>query len=100
MLRLEFEMHGNFWTLGGGRRTLEVSARSLKMTCTTASYVPANNAAVLPARAEEYWETQNRMVWNESECATEEQELIYEITWVPELGAWRRFLKSRRKVQQ
>jgi hypothetical protein len=74
--------------------------RRLKMTCTTASYAPAINAAVLPARVDEYWETQNRLVWNESECAIEAQELIYEVTWVPELGAWRRFLKSRRKVQQ
>ena len=70
------------------------------MTYTTAGYAPALSVAVLPVRLDEYRETQNRLVWNELEFATEEQELIYEVTWVPELGAWRRFLKSRRKVQQ
>ena len=70
------------------------------MTYTIASYPPALNVAVLPVRVNEYRETQHRLVWNELEFATEEQELIYEVTWIPELGAWRRFLKSRRKVQQ
>lgn len=46
-----------------------------------------------------HWETQKRVVWNERERATEEQELIYEVSWICELGSWRRFLKSRRKVR-
>jgi hypothetical protein len=70
------------------------------MTYTTASHAPAIYAAVLPARVDKYWETQLRSVWNELECAAEEQELVYEVTWISELGAWRRFLKSRRKVHQ
>lgn len=74
--------------------------RSLNMTYTTASYEPAIPVVVLPARVDAYWETQHRSVWNELECATEEQELTYEVTWISELGAWRRFLKSRRIVHQ
>jgi hypothetical protein len=34
------------------------------------------------------------------ECAAEEQELTYEVTWIPELSAWRRFLKSRRNLDR
>jgi hypothetical protein len=93
-------MHGNVWTSVETAELWKFRPRSLKMTYTTASFSPAINVAVLPVSADEYRETQHRQVWNELECATEEQELIYEVTWVPELGAWRRFLKSRRKVQQ
>jgi hypothetical protein len=44
-----------------------------------------------------HWETECRAIWNEREHLTEE-ELIYEVSWIRELGAWRRFLRSRRKV--
>ena len=44
------------------------------------------------------WETQRRVVWNEREYSAEEQELVYEISWIKELGLWRTFLRSRRKV--
>jgi hypothetical protein len=52
-----------------------------------------------PAAVEARWETQNRTVWNELEHANEERELVYEISWIAELGIWRRFLRSNRKVQ-
>jgi hypothetical protein len=45
------------------------------------------------------WETENRTVWNEQEHASEERELVYEISWIAEHGIWRRFLRSNRKVQ-
>ncbi len=45
------------------------------------------------------WETQNRTVWNEKEHKVEVHELVYEISWIAELGAWRRFLRSQRNVQ-
>jgi hypothetical protein len=72
---------------------------SLKMGYTVASQVPAIEA-VLPPSAETHWETDNRVVWNEMESAAQEQELIYEVTWIPEIGAWRQFLKSRRNVDR
>jgi len=68
------------------------------MTDTTASHAPAIGVAVLPAGIDVHWETQHRLVWNEQRNAAEEQELIYEVTWIPELDVWRRFLRSRRKV--
>jgi hypothetical protein len=40
------------------------------------------------------WETENRNVWNADQHTNEERELIYEISWVAELGAWRCFLRS------
>ena len=46
-----------------------------------------------------HWETERRVIWNERECLTEEQELIYEVSWIQELGVWRRFLRSRRNVR-
>jgi hypothetical protein len=44
------------------------------------------------------WETEHRMVWNQQHHISEEHELVYEITWVAELGSWRRFLRFQRTV--
>jgi hypothetical protein len=54
---------------------------------------------VFPPGLDVHWETENRVVWNERERITEKQELIYEVSWICELGTWRRFLRSRRKVE-
>ena len=66
-------------------------------------YTAANQEVLFPVAFpvgfDVHWETEKRVVWNERERATEEQELIYEVSWICELGSWRRFLKSRRKVQ-
>jgi hypothetical protein len=35
-------------------------------------------------------------VWNEQERRDEERELVYEISWIPELNTWRRFLRAQR----
>jgi len=64
----------------------------------------ASNSAVLPvptfpAGVDVHWETQRRMVWNVCEHTSEECELVYEISWIPELGFWRSFLRSQRKVK-
>ena len=63
----------------------------------------ASSSAILPilgfpAGVDVYWETQRRVVWNEQERTREEHELVYEISWIKELGLWRRFLRSQRKV--
>jgi len=63
----------------------------------------ASSSAILPilgfpAGVDVYWETQRRVVWNEQERTREEHELVYEISWINELGLWRRFLRSQRKV--
>ncbi len=46
-----------------------------------------------------HWETQRRMVWNEREHTSEEREMVYEISWVAEIGLWRSFLRSQPKVK-
>jgi|SRR5215469_1040075 len=46
------------------------------------------------------WETQRRIVWNERERANEEYELVYETSWIAELGLWRSFLRSHRKMER
>ena len=51
-----------------------------------------------PAGVDVHWETQRRVVWNEQEHTREEHELVYEISWINELGLWRSFLRSQRKV--
>jgi hypothetical protein len=43
-------------------------------------------------------ETEIRMVWNDKERKQEQRELVYEVSWVPELGVWRRFLRTHRKA--
>ena len=66
-------------------------------------YAIASSSAILPisgfpAGADVHWETQRRVVWNEQEHAREEYELVYEISWIKELGLWRSFLRSHHKV--
>ena len=64
----------------------------------------ASNSAVLPVPGlppgvDVHWETQRRVVWNAREHTSEERELVYEISWIAELGIWRSFLRSQRKVK-
>jgi hypothetical protein len=63
------------------------------------SHSSAAYAAAFPQRIDTHFETTNLPVWNAREGAAEQQELIYEVSWVEELGMWRRFLTSRRTVQ-
>jgi len=58
----------------------------------------SNTHVAFPVGLEVHWETENRLIWNERECLSEKEELIYEVSWICELGVWRRFLRSRRKV--
>jgi hypothetical protein len=66
-------------------------------------YSAANQEApthvTFPSGPDVHWETEIRVMWNELECLTEKQELIYEVSWIRELGVWRRFLRSQRKGQ-
>lgn len=63
----------------------------------------ANHSAVhpvpeFPGGVNVRWETQRRMVWNVREHRSEERELVYEVSWIAELGLWRSFLRSQRKL--
>jgi hypothetical protein len=51
-----------------------------------------------PTGVDVHWETQRRVVWNQQEHTREEHELVYEISWIKELGLCRSFLRSQRKV--
>ena len=67
-------------------------------------YAVASSSAILPisgfpAGVDVHWKTQRQVVWNEQEHAREEYELVYEISWIKELGLWRSFLRSRHKVK-
>ncbi len=66
-------------------------------------FVVASSSAILqipgfPAGVDMHLETQRRVVWNEQEQTREEHELVYEISWIKELGLWRTFLRSHHKV--
>lgn len=54
---------------------------------------------VFPAGSDTRWQTEYRTVWNERQRTSEERELVYDINWIAELGVWRRFLWSQRKLQ-
>jgi hypothetical protein len=68
------------------------------MIYTTSSDSGAALVAIFPAGIDAHWETENRLIWNAQKGASEEQELVYEVSWIAELGVWRRFLRSQRKV--
>ena len=59
---------------------------------------PAAGCAPFPERTDVQWERTNLQVWN-AEGFVEQQELVYELSWIKELGTWRRFLTSRRTVR-
>ena len=77
----------------------KVQRPQVKLMSRVAGYIAAVPVPAFPTAVEARWETQNRTVWNELQHASEERELVYEISWIPELGIWRRFLRSNRKVQ-
>ena len=56
------------------------------------------DATILSSGIDTHWVTKNHTVWNEQERVSEERELVYEISWIPELGAWRSFLRSQRRL--
>lgn len=62
----------------------------------------ATHAKALSAQAslgvDTRYETENRTVWNDKERRQEEHEFVYEVSWVPELGVWRRFLRTHRRA--
>jgi hypothetical protein len=70
-----------------------------KVKLMSAVAVAALPVPAFPAAVEVRWETQHRTVWNDLEHTSEERELVYEISWIAELGMWRRFLRSNRKLQ-
>jgi hypothetical protein len=45
-----------------------------------------------------HYETQNQVVWNDKERTNEQHEFVYEVSWIPELGMWRQFLRTHRKT--
>ena len=62
------------------------------------NHLPALPLPMFPAGVDTRWETTNCLVWNDRERIAEKQELTCEVAWIPELGIWRRFLRSRRKL--
>jgi hypothetical protein len=64
----------------------------------TIVYAEVLPEANFPSGVDTHWETVNRTTWNEHERVSEERELVYEISWIAELGVWRSFLRSQRRV--
>jgi hypothetical protein len=66
-------------------------------TAASSSTVPPISG--FPAGVNGHWETRRQVVWNKLEHTREEHEFVYEISWIEELGLWRSFLRSQRKVK-
>ena len=69
-----------------------------------AMQILASSSAVLPVRGfpegvQVRGEMQPRVVWNEGADMNEVHELVYEISWIEELGLWRTFLRSHHMVK-
>jgi hypothetical protein len=64
-----------------------------------AKHVEAVPFAMFSVGIDTHWETEIRTVWNAKQFTAEEHELVYEVSWISELGVWRRFLRSERKVE-
>ena len=63
------------------------------------SYATAACIAPFPERTDVHWVTTSLQLWNALKGTAEQHDLVYEVSWVEALGMWRRFLTSRRKVQ-
>jgi hypothetical protein len=44
------------------------------------------------------YETETRTVWNDEKHTSEQHEFVYEVSWIPDLGVWRQFLRTHRKA--
>jgi hypothetical protein len=64
----------------------------------TSAHSTALPVLTVPPGIDPHYETENRMVWNDKEHMNETHEFVYEVSWIPELGVWRRFLRTHRKV--
>ena len=86
--------------LGPRRKELSfvVLAHEVEMRHEVDSDETAACVAPFSERTDVHWETTNLPIWNAREGAAEQQELVYEVSWIKELGMWRRFLTSRCKV--
>ena len=73
--------------------------RQVELMSASAIHAEAFPVPVFPEGVDVHWETENRMVWNEQQNTREERELVYEVSWIRELGVWRRFLCSQQKVK-
>ena len=51
-----------------------------------------------PLGTDQHFETEKRTVWDEQTHTYEVREFVYEVSWVSELGVWRRFLRTCRKA--
>lgn len=66
------------------------------------SHFEKYRADPFPERTDVHWETTNLEIWNTREFTKEQQELVYEVSWIKELGTWRRFLvhSASRGIEQ
>jgi hypothetical protein len=51
----------------------------------------------VPLGTDQHFETEQRQVWDDTKRAYEVHEFVYEVSWIRELGVWRRFLRTHRK---
>jgi hypothetical protein len=61
--------------------------------------VESHASALVPTSTQgtdPHCETETRMVWNEKSQTNEVHEFVYEVSWIPERLAWRRFLRTHR----
>ena len=42
-----------------------------------------------------HYEAEHRLVWNDERRTNEEHTFVYEVSWIPELGVRRWFLRAR-----
>ena len=74
---------------------LEALTFAMRTSDAHARPLPVSTA---PVGTDQHFETERRSVWDEDTHKYEEREFLYEVSWVPELGVWRRFLRSHRKA--
>ena len=64
----------------------------------TGPHATALPLPTVPLGIDPHWEMENRTVWNEESHTNEVHEFVYEVSWIPELLLWRRFLRTHRVV--
>jgi len=79
---------------------LDVRRSRFELMSAGAIHIESFPGTAFPEGVEVHWKTEIRTVWNPQQYTSEERELVYEVSWIEELGAWRRFLRSQRKVQR
>jgi hypothetical protein len=73
---------------------MEAGLRECFFMHTAYTHATALPFPTLPVGIDPHYETEHWLVWNDRRRTNGEHTFVYEVSWIPELGVWRWFLRA------